>query len=744
MLLMTSRRTFALSAVFIALSQTAFATTEDDLAEINVSSSADATATEHSKSFTTSAMKTTTGLELSPKETPQSVSVITKQQLQDRGINKMEDALKTTTGVSVVRDSGKHRFYSRGFLIDQMEVDGLPTTVAGGANGNPYRDSSSMADLLIYDHLEVVRGATGLTQSNGEPGGTINAVRKKPTSNFQAKGNFTFNNWGKAYTNVDVSGPLNNSGSLRGRFIAALEHDPTFKNINKADSNRLLYGVIESNLGDNTVASVGMMYQNRHETPDYFGVPLHENSFSSPFKYDTYLGYNWARRKIRQFNLFSETNTFLNDNWQWSNRFSYTRSNSTDKVGAITNLSTNYKGLAQGGSLATNNLQNYLNHGDEFVYRTGLTGKFDWLGQQQDVFLNYTYSYEKENTMWRRVRNSTAFDPFSFNGAEIAEPDWNNVTDSVNKRDRTHYRNRIISNALSAGIRFSPTEKWHILAGARATQWRNISETNYDIWNSAVDSDADSYTITKRNRIVPYVGITYDIDKNHSLYASYTSIFKPQSVKDYNSKTLAPITGTNYEVGLKGSYYDGRLNTSLALFDVRQKNRPVYSSGLNAKGTQGYYIPMGEVESKGFELEVSGNLTPDWSLFAGYTYNKSKYKQSESSRYLAGSNYSSYTPKHLFRLYSSYNLPFDNKKWTIGGGVNFQSRVTSLYNVQQASYAVWDANLQYQVSPHISLRFSVLNLTDKRYFENQKARVYGGNNFYAEPRTYSFMLDWQF
>lgn len=78
MLLMPSRRTFALSAVFIALSQTAFATTEDDLAEINVSSSADATATEHSKSFTTSAMKTTTGLELSPKETPQSVSVITK------------------------------------------------------------------------------------------------------------------------------------------------------------------------------------------------------------------------------------------------------------------------------------------------------------------------------------------------------------------------------------------------------------------------------------------------------------------------------------------------------------------------------------------------------------------------------------------------------------------------------------------------------------------------------------------
>ena len=740
----SSSRFFALSAVFLALSGQAFADNSDNLEEISVNTSADATATEHTKSYTTSAMKTTTGLELSPRETPQSVSVITKQQLADRGINRMEDALKTTTGVNVVRDSGKYRYYSRGFLIDQMEIDGLPTTVAGGANGNPYRDSSSQADLTIYDHVEVVRGATGLTQANGEPGGTINAVRKKPTSQFQAQGNFTFNNWGRAYTNVDVSGPIDNAGNVRGRFIAALEHNPTFQNLDKANNNRLLYGVLETNLGDSTVASLGMLYQNQHETPDYFGVPLHENSFTSPFKYDTFLGYDWQRRQTRQFNVFGETNTFLSDNWQWFNKFSYTRSNSIDKIGQITNVSTTYKGLPEGGTLATNNLQNYLNHGDEFVYRTGITGKFNWLGQEQEVFANYSYSYETEKTMWRRVRNSTAFDPFNFTGREIAEPDWNDMSNTTNRRDRVHYRNRIISNAISAGMRFNPTEKWHFLAGARATSWRNISETDYDIWNSRADSDTDTYTVTKRNRIVPYFGITYDINDHHSLYASYTSIFKPQSSKDYNDNTLAPITGTNYELGWKSSYYNDRLNTTLAIFDIRQKNRPVYFSGNNARGRQGYYVPMGEVESKGFDVEISGNITPNWSMFAGYTYNKSKYKKTESSRYLEGSNYSSYTPKHMFRLYSNYNLPFDDRKWTIGGGVNFQSRTTSLYSVQQASYAVWDANIKYQVTPKVSLQFSVLNLTDKRYFENQKVRVYGGNNFYGEPRTYSFMLDWKF
>ncbi|MBN6065792.1 TonB-dependent siderophore receptor [Aggregatibacter actinomycetemcomitans] len=736
---------FALSAVFLALSTSVLAEENNSqLEEIDVSTTADSTATEHTKSYTTSAMKTTTGLELSPKETPQSVSVITKQQLDDRGINTMSEALKTTTGISVVRDSGKYRYYSRGFLIDQMEEDGISTTVAGGASGNPYRDSSSMTDLVIYDHTEVVRGATGLTQANSEPGGTINAVRKRPTTNFQAKGNFTFDNWGKAYTNVDVSSPLNASGSVRGRFVASLEHDPTFKNTADANNNRLIYGVVEANLGENTVGTLGAMYQNKHETPDYFGVPMNQNSFNSSMDYDTYLGYNWSRRQVRKLNIFADTNTFLGDHWQWSNKINYVRSNSTDKIGAITNLSTSYTGLPAGGTLATNNLQNYMNHGDELALKTGLLGKYEWLGQEQEIFLNYTYSYEKEDTMWRRVRNSTAFDPFAFTGAEIAEPDWDNMTDTVNRRDRVFYHNRIISHGISAGVRFNPTEKWHLLLGTRYTNWRNISETDYDIWASRVDTDTDTYTVTKRSRFIPYIGVTYDINNHHSLYASYTSIFKPQSVKDYNDKTLDPVIGTNYELGWKTAWFDNRLNTSVAVFKIDQKNRPISFSSNNAKGRAGYSEPQGKVESKGFELEVSGNLTPDWLLYAGYTHNKTKYKETESSRYVAGSNYTSYIPKHIFRLYTTYNLPFDNKRWTVGGGVNFQTRTTSLYGVQQASYALWDANIQYQVSPRVALKLAVLNLTDKRYFENQKVRVYGGNNFYGEPRTYTFMLDWNF
>lgn len=133
-----------------------------------------------------SAMQTTTGMELSVRQTPQSVTVMSQQQLKERGINTMNEALKTTTGINVIRDGNRVRYQSRGFYIDQIEEDGMASTVAAGNSGNPYRDAQSMTDMAIYDHVEVVRGPTGLTQANGEPGGTINAVRKKPTTQRQA------------------------------------------------------------------------------------------------------------------------------------------------------------------------------------------------------------------------------------------------------------------------------------------------------------------------------------------------------------------------------------------------------------------------------------------------------------------------------------------------------------------------------------------------------------------------------
>lgn len=180
------------------------------LQTVQVNAANRSTRTENRDTYTTSAMRTTTGLALSPKETPQSVSVITRSMLDRRGITNMEDALRNTTGVNVVVDSGRYRYQSRGYYIDQIEEDGISSTVPGSAT-NPYADSQSMTDMVIYDHVEVVRGATGLTQANGSSGGTINAVRKRPTAERRIGGSFLFDRFGRARTEADVSGSLNSS-----------------------------------------------------------------------------------------------------------------------------------------------------------------------------------------------------------------------------------------------------------------------------------------------------------------------------------------------------------------------------------------------------------------------------------------------------------------------------------------------------------------------------------------------------
>lgn len=273
-----------------------------------------------------------------------------------------------------------------------------------------------------------------------------------------------------------------------------------------------------------------------------------------------------------------------------------------------------------------------------------------------------------------------------------------------------------------------------------------------------VKADNEHYTAKMSgHKFTPYFGITYDLTDSQSIYASYTKIFKQQDNVDVTSKTtLPPLMGTNYEVGWKGGFFDNRLNSSVALFTLEQKNRTVVDFGFvpDSTGRQGSFQtiakPIGRVVSKGIEIELAGNVTENWQLFFGYTYNKSKYKNAEEinaerigkNTKASPYNFSNFTPVQMFRLATSYHIP--NTKWTIGGGVSAQTGTTSLYDISQAGYALWDANIQYDFTKHAKLSLIGVNLTDKIYFENNYNRTRGMNNFYGRPRTVMMKFDWAF
>lgn len=194
---------------------------------------------------------------LTPRDVPQSLSVVTKQRFQDQDLQSVSDVLDNATGVSTeVIDSERSAYFARGFQISSYTYDDIPTSVSDTWN---YGDAAE--DTAIYDRIEIVRGATGLMTGAGSPGASVNMVRKHADSK-EVTGNLTasYGSWNKQRYVADVSSPLNEAGTVRGRIIAGYQdQDSWLDRYHK--TKKFLYGVIDADVTDNTTLSLGYDYQ---------------------------------------------------------------------------------------------------------------------------------------------------------------------------------------------------------------------------------------------------------------------------------------------------------------------------------------------------------------------------------------------------------------------------------------------------------------------------------------------------
>lgn len=699
-----------------------------DLGAVTITATDISTRTERNSTYKSSAMSTTTGLALSPRETPQSVSNVTMTRIEDEGITDMSEAMRKTTGITVIQNSGTTRFLSRGFYVDQIQEDGVSSTVSGGASGNPYRDAQSLTDLAIYDHIEVVRGPTGLTQSNGEPGGTINAVRKRPTVDFQASASAEAGSWDTYRTVGDISGSLNEAQTLRGRFVGVLNKKGSFKD-DVGEQSGTAYGILEADIDENTLVTFGAIYQKKSETPDYFGLPLDVNGNSLNLPKETYLGLDWTKSHYNKTNLFAELEHYFNDEWRIVAKANYLRYDSDTVLGALVGPASGCDPDHPVGKM--NNHQSYDNSGWQAAGVLNVNGVYPLFGRKHDVFLTANLNREHSDSTWRRVLDSTAFDITDFTGSEIAEPDWGN--DSILK-NRTSYDADRTDLGLLIGTRFNLTDDWHIIAGARYAKFKSRGHTYWQIWDGKPDADGTTTSEQTTTHLTPYGGVTWDFAKSSSLYFSYTEIFKPQSDRDASGNFLDPLVGENYELGLKSEWFDRKLNTSIALFSLSQKNRAYYPDPANDKVA----IALGEVVSRGVELEASGEILPGWNIFAGYTFNTSSYEHDPSKE---GDTYSPYTAKHILRAYTTFNLPGPAYRWTVGAGAQVQSRTKNTinsypYTLEQGGFVVYDASVHYKITDKIKASFIVNNIFDRRYFLNVNNRALSMNSYYGDPRNF--------
>ncbi len=262
------------------------------LKEVTVTANQLGEITEGSGSYTPGSIATATRLVLTPRETPQSVSVITRQKMDDFQLTSIDQVMEHTPGVSIVTyDSERTEYYARGFAIQNFQYDGIPMM-----RDSAYSAGNTLSDMVMYDRVEVLKGATGLLTGAGTPGATINLIRKKPTRGFQGHVTASAGSWDSYRTEIDLSGPLNASGSVRARGVAAYgdRHSHLDRYERKTD---VFYGIVEADLTPRTLLTIGADSQhNKPHASTWGGIPILDalGEFNAMPR-STNNGANWSR-----------------------------------------------------------------------------------------------------------------------------------------------------------------------------------------------------------------------------------------------------------------------------------------------------------------------------------------------------------------------------------------------------------------------------------------------------------------
>ncbi|MNW92338.1 Fe(3+)-pyochelin receptor precursor [compost metagenome] len=701
-----------------APSSAAAAGVEKTMAPVTVSASMERDpVSEHSNSYAARAVTVGKGVQ-TLREIPLSVSVVTRQKMDDQNLNTIDAVLANTTGITMYDSPMGGRYvYSRGFMVDTYQFDGVNRAMF-------YPQANSFtSNTTMLDRVEIVRGATGLLQGTGSPGAAINMVRKRPLAEKQVQLALSAGRWNDVRGEVDVTGPLNESGSIRGRVVAAHEQRDYFYDV--ADSRTdVLYGVLEFDLAPGSKLTTGASYEKLKSTPFFSGMPRYLDGSDPKLPRSTYLGADWNRWDSRQTAAFAEFEHRFDADWSLKASANYTREQHDVKY--MFNL----------GALNPATMAGMMMYAGVFDYGTtnkgldlSLDGKFNAFGRRHGfsagVSTNRLESDSDYSLAMMKLPNS-ALQP----NHGVAEP-----SDAWIRKEQYgggHSLTTMTQTGAYGVARFSVSDPLTVVAGARVSNFKSTSVYR-DTGEVYLDPSRENGVVT------PYGGVIYAFDKRWSGYASVSDIFQPQNQRTAEGALLEPLKGRNLEVGVKGELFDGKVNTSLALFRIEQRNRAELDLVNTCSSGTECYFSAGKVRSEGLDAEISGEVAPGWQLFAGYTLNNFKYLEQTSN---AGVMFAStYSPRHMLRAWSDYRLPGALQKWSVGGGVNFQtesSRVTQNVTVAQGAYALFSARGAYQIDRNWTASLSVTNLLDKRYYQTVGAPAWG--NFYGEPRKAQLTL----
>lgn len=680
---------------------------------VTAESSVPTPTTEGTDSYTTDSMNTATRLSLPIRQTPQSVSVITRQVIDDMALDSITDVVNMTTGVSSkALDSSRSGFSARGFDITNLQIDGVPTTWTSG-----WSAGETEMDTVLYDRVEIVRGATGLVTGAGNPSAAINLVRKRADSD-QLTGFVSgqVGSWDRYQGTFDVADALNESGTIRGRVVGSYLQQDSYIDLLETEKS-VLFGTLGIDLTDRTLLNLGASYQENSPTGSMWGgLPTW---FSDGTRTD------WSRSKTNGTDwsewASEHTTYYANLEHVFDSGVklyaAYTRSINEGELRLLwlSGAPDKTTGLGMSGGASWYDVRREQDTLDLYV-----NTPFRFAGREHEFTVGLMHSQQELVTDNRpRLGTSPTGNYYEWDGSH-PEPQWGPSS--------TYTTQDIDQLGAYAVARLQLTDPLQLIIGSRISNW----DTNGKKWNG------DLYEFDHDRELTPYAGLIYDINDQHSAYVSYSEIFNPQEYQDRNGDFLEPLEGQNYEAGVKGEYFAGRLNASLSVFRIEQDNLAQPDVGAVVPGgiAQAYYPAQGTT-SDGYEIELSGALSDNWNLLFGWAQFSAKDADGEpvNTRY----------PRRTANIFSTYRLD----RLTLGGGINWEDgNYTVATNplgqkekLKQPSYALVNVMARYQLSDALSAQLNIDNLLDKKYYSQIG---FYSQYAYGEPRNGKLTLKYSF
>lgn len=685
--------------------------------------------TEGTNSYLAKTSRSASKLNLSLKETPQSVSVITRDQIEQRGLTIIDDILAATPGVTVTKlDSERSNYSARGFGITNLQIDGLPT----GDNG-------PRADSFFFDRIEVIKGAAGLSGSTGDPSATINMIRKRPSKELSGNAALSFGTWNSKRVEADVSVPLTNDGRIRSRVMATHTDKESYIDYYRLKSTAAM-AMLEADITPDTVASVGYQYQENNPQGSTWGAVPYWNYDGSLAKLPRHfsLANTWNTIEQDDRTLFADIEHHFDNGWRIKAAASQTESNS------LWLMSYGGNGFPNPVTGTGMGLWSTVYPGSESKktnFELYATGPFNLLGREHKLVVGYS-GYKKEDTdqegtLITNFGNQVTCTPTQWGENCIINDyrTWNGNTNKPSYVITGSSNSEQENQGAYATLKLNLSDPMNIILGARYSTYKA---------NGTPDINLEQTT--------PYFGVLYDLNDFVTAYASYTDMFNPSTALDRNNSYLDPETGTSYEMGIKAEWLDQQLLTTGAVFwsnqdDLAVIDQAAKDAGIKTRAGGDPMMSSGQgLKVQGFELEAIGLIREGWNISTGYTYINSI----SSANSQAATN----IPQNQFKIYTGYTLPADlwqsSERLSIGGGFNWQSDVFGKWGgapantdgkIPQGSYLLANASASYQFNDYLTATVNINNLFDEEYYQN--VGFYNGV-YWGEPRNVSLTLRTKF